>query len=153
MRKLLSVISSVKGKLALDSSVLVEIFSDSGLGRSMYSILQQEDVIAYTSRVNLAEASYVICRRLGRDRAQAAVRDLLDSGFVRLEEDLRIHELASELKCERAISFVDCFTFAVAKVTGATPLFAKEEAELTREAKKRPFEIAPIFLSSGEGSP
>ena len=103
----------------------------------------------YTSRVNVAEASYVICRRLGQDRAHAAVRDLLDSSFVRLEEDFRIHALASELKCEKAIAFVFCFTSAVAKATGATPVFAREEADLAREAKKRPFEVMPIFLSSG----
>jgi predicted nucleic acid-binding protein len=143
----LSVVTSAKANLALDSSVLVEIFSDSELGRSICSRLQDEDVTAYTSRINVAEASYVICRRIGHEKAQAAARDLLDSGFIKLEDDPRIHAIASEFKCERAISFVDCYTFAVARLTRSTPVFAKEEADLTREAKKRPFETPPMFLS------
>jgi uncharacterized protein len=138
---------SVRGNLALDSSVLVEIFTDSELGRLMVSRLQTEDIKAYTSRINVAEASYVVCRRLGHEKAHSAARDLVDSGYIRLEEDPRIHTIASELKCGRAISLVDCYTFAVADVTGSTPVFAREESELAREAKKRPFETPPVFLS------
>ena len=143
----MSAVTSVKASLALDSGVLVEIFSDSELGRSICSRLQSEDVTAYTSPVNVAEASYVVCRVVGHEKAQAAARDLLDSGFIMLEDDPRIHVIASEFKCKRVISFVDCYTFAVARLTGSTPVFAKEEADLTREAKKRPFETPPIFLS------
>ncbi len=138
---------SLKGNIALDSSVLVEIFSDSELGRSVHSRLLGEDITAYTSQINVAEASYVVCRKVGHERAQAAARDLLDSGYVVLEEDPSIHVVASELKCERAISLVDCYTFAVAEVTGGIPVFAKEEEDLARAARKRAFRIEPTFLS------
>ncbi len=146
-RKSLSVATPVSGNLALDSGVLVEIFSDSQLGNLMYARLQDEDVVAYTSRVNLAEATYVMCRKVGPDKAEAAAKDLLDSGFIRLEEEDRVHMEASRIKCERAIAFADSYTFAVAHVTGSVPVFAREEVELTREIKKRPFETPPIFLS------
>jgi uncharacterized protein len=143
----LSGATSLKGKVAFDSSVLVEIFSDSELGKSIYSRLQGEDVTVFTSQVNLAEATYVTCRKVGHDKARAAAKDLLDSGYIILEENPGIHQIASEIKCERGISLADCYTFAVARVAGASPVFAREESELTREARKRPFETPPIFLS------
>ena len=147
MRKRLSAVISIKGNLALDSGVLVEIFADSVLGKAIYDILQDGDVTAYTSRVNLAEATYVTCRKMGHERAQLAARDLVDSGFITVREDMRIHSKASEIKCERAMSFVDCYTFAVATVTESTPVFATGEAEIVREMKKKPFDIQPVFLS------
>ena len=143
----MSAVISLKGNLALDSSVLVEIFSDSELGNSVFTRLQDESVVSYISRLNLAEASYVICRKVGHEKARAAAKDLLDSGFLRLEEDIRVHTIASEMKCERAISLVDCYTFAVAEVTGSVPVFAQREIELTREITKRPFKTPPVFLS------
>jgi len=147
MRKSLGAVTSLKGNLAFDSSVLVEIFSDSELGNSVFARLQDDEVVSHTSWVNLAEATYVTCRKVGHDKARAAAKDLLDSGFIRLEEGIRIHTVASEMKCERAISLVDCYTFAVAEVTGSVPVFAQREIELSREIKKRPFETPPVFLS------
>ena len=143
----MSGVISLKGKVAFDSGVLVEIFSDSELGKAIYSRLQGEDIVAFTSRINLAEAMYVICRKVGHEKARSAAKDLLDSGYILLEEDPEIHQIASEIKCGRGISLVDCYTFAVAQVTGASPVFARDEIELTREARKRPFETAPVFLS------
>jgi uncharacterized protein len=143
----LSIATSLKGNLAFDSSVLVEIFSDSELGRLVYTRLQQQDVEAYTSRINVAEATYVICRKVGHEKAQSAARDLLDSGFISPEDDPRIHTIASEIKCDRAISLADCYTFAVARTTSSVPVFARQEDELARESRKRPFETLPVFLS------
>jgi len=133
--------------VAFDSGVIVEIFADSDLGKAIYDRLQDESLIAYTSHLNLAEAAYITCRKVGHERARRAQRDLMDSGFIRVEDYPRIHTIASELKCERAISLVDCYTFAVAEVTGAAPVFAREEADLARENKKRPFERPAVFLS------
>jgi hypothetical protein len=101
----------------------------------------------FTSQVNLTEATYVTCRKVGHDKARSAAKDLLDSGYVALEEDPGIHQVAAEMKCDGSISLADCHTFAVGHVTGALPAFAREESELTRESRKRPFETAPIFLS------
>ncbi|MDG6925893.1 MAG: PIN domain-containing protein [Nitrososphaerota archaeon] len=139
--------TSFKGNLAFDSSVLVEIFSDSELGRSLFGALQDEETTIHTSGVNIAEASYIICRKLGNDRARQARRDLLDSGYITLEEDLCLHEIASGIKCERAIALPDCYTFAVAELTSSVPVFAIKEHELIREIGKKPFTPAPIFLS------
>lgn len=75
-------------------------------------------------------------RREGPDRLRV----------IRVEEDLRIHEMAAEIKCERAISFVDCYTFAVAEATGSRPVFASEEAEIAKEMKKNTFQSPPVFL-------
>ena len=138
---------SLSGRLAFDSSVLVEIFNDSPVGRAVFTGLQEPEVYAFTSWVNLAEASYIVCRRIGNEKALAARDDMMASGFIDPVEDVRVNAVASGLKCGRAISLADCYTFAVANVTGSVPVFAKEEAELTREMKKRQFEPPPMFLS------
>ena len=72
---------------------------------------------------------------------------MIASGYYAIEDSPSLHAAASEIKCERSISFVDCYTFAVAELTSSVPLFAFEEAEIVREMKKKPFKVAPSFLS------
>lgn len=141
--------TSLRGRLALDSSVLVEIFNDSPTGRRVVEGLQEPQVEAFTSWVNLTEASYIVCRKVGRERSASARDDLVASGFVTLVEDVKVHGTAAELKCERAISLADCYTLATAAVSGSKPLFLRRENDLARESQKRPFDPEPAFLLPG----
>lgn len=146
MRKNLSD-ATLRGHVALDSSVLVEILDGSEIGSKLTKALLNEEIIAHASFVNMAEAEYILCRKIGHDDARNAVEGLLNSGYVAVEEDPAIHALASRLKCERSISLADCYTFAVAMVTLSRPVFLSKEEELLKEMKKKPFETDPIFLT------
>jgi predicted nucleic acid-binding protein len=130
----------------LDSSVLVEMLDGSETGRMVSARLEEGKVSAYTSYVNIAEAGYILCRKIGHERALTAVKALLDSRVVEVEEDTEIHILAARLKCERAISLADCYTFAVSELTENRPLFLAREKELELEMQRKPFRHEPIFL-------
>lgn len=146
MRKNLSA-AIVSGHLTLDSSVLVELLDGSDIGSRLTRSLLSEEITAHVSFVNMAEAEYILCRKIGHDAARNAAEGLLNSGYVAVEEDPAIHALASRLKCERSISLADCYTFAVAMVTSSRPVFLSKEEELLKEMKKKPFETDPIFLT------
>jgi len=93
------------------------------------------------------ETEYIVCRKVGHDEARRSVMALLESGYLTIDDNLLVHQTAASIKCQRSISVVDCYTFAVAEVTSSVPLFASEEAEIVREMKKRPFVLQPLFLS------
>ncbi len=137
---------TAKGPLALDSSVLVAMLDGSDGGAAMTSRLVGGEVTAFTSYVNLAEAEYVLCRRLGHDVAARSVDDLLASGYVMVQDEPAIHRAASAIKCGRAISLADCYTLAVAEATSSRPMFAFKERELLKEMEKKPFASQPVFL-------
>jgi hypothetical protein len=53
----------------------------------------------------------------------------VESGFLMIDDNPLVHQTAANIKCQRSISVVDCFTFAVSELTPSVPLFASEEAE------------------------
>ena len=136
-----------EGHLAFDSSVLTEMLNGTELGSELTDTLLNGGIIAHTSFINVAEAEYVLCRKIGHPNARKKVEDLLASAYVSVEEDPTLHAIASEMKCVRAISLADCYTFAVAKVTSSKPVFVLKEDELLKEMNRRPFETQPIFLT------
>ena len=52
------------------------------------------------------------------------------------------------MKCDRALSFVDCVTISMAESENVPVLFSTHEEELDREIKKKPFNSKIIFLDS-----
>ena len=50
------------------------------------------------------------------------------------------------LKCERALSLADCFCLALARKLECNAIFAKREAELVKETRKKPFDTEVLFL-------
>ncbi len=146
MRKNLNAVIP-EGHLALDSSVLIEMLDASELGSKIDNAIVVGTVVPHTSLVNIAEVGYILCRRIGHDLAKRSIEALLSSGYLSVEEDNSIHLIASDLKCERAISLPDCYTFAVAEVTSSRPVFVSKEHELLKEIDRKPFKVEPLFLT------
>ena len=137
---------SLEGDLTLDSSVLVEVLGGTEAGALLSSRLEQGVLTAHTSHVSIAESGYVLCRKIGQERAMAAVKDLLDSRVLALEEGEEIHMAASRIKCGRAVSLGDCYTFAVSELTATRPVFLTRERDVDLELSRKPFEPEPLFL-------
>jgi len=141
-----------KGHFAFDSGVLVEILEATSRASGLLDAIALGTLIPHVSPINIAEAEYVVCRKVGHKEARRRVESMIASGYYAIEDSPSLHEAAAELKCERAISFVDCYTFAVAELTSSVPLFASEEAEIVREMKRKPFKASPSFLSKSPSS-
>ena len=136
-----------EGRVAFDTSVLIELIEGTQKGTAVLEALASGRLTPHASWVNVMETEYIVCRKVGHEKARKSVFALLKSGFVAVEDTPLVHQTAANIKCERSISIVDCYTFAVAKVTSSVPVFASEEAEIVRETKKRPFDIQPVFLA------
>ncbi len=136
-----------EGRLALDSSVLVEILNGTELGSRLTERVIARRIVAHSSFVNVAEAEYIVCRKLGHSAGRRKIEDLLGSEYVALSDAPSLHAIASRLKCERAISLPDCYTFAVAEATSSRPVFAFRERDLLKEIDRRPFDVEPLFLA------
>lgn len=136
----------LKGALAFDASVLIEMVFFSKRGRKLVDLLIKDIVYAYTTEIALTELKYVLCRRIGREEAQDRVHKLIQSGYVSVVGTSELWEIAAEYKCERAISLADCFTLALAKKLKMPALFAKRERELIEEMERKPFDVKVIFL-------
>lgn len=138
---------SLEGHLALDSSVMVEVLDGSDLGMKVSTSLETRGFYGHASYVNFAESGYVLCRKMGHEKAMEATNALIASNVIVIEENPEIHSIVSRIKCERAISLADCYTFAVAELIESRPVFARREKDLLLEMSRKPFRAEPIFLA------
>ena len=136
----------LNGDLALDTGVIVEMLLSSDIGGMVTKALVAESAQAHSSEVNLAEALYVLCRKLGWETAESKLHNLRQSNYVSVADTEHVSRIAAQIKCERALALGDCFTFATAKATSSRALFASREKELLREMKRRSFDVQITFL-------
>ncbi len=144
--------SSLRGRLALDASIVIEILAGSSLVKNFVKAIVRGEVEACTSRLSLVEAMYITCRLWGEDIAQERIRVLLDSGAIEVVEDEEIWEYAADCKCKIPVSLGDCHTLALAKKYRIRPLFLRPEKELVENLDRirKWLGTTPFFLLQGE---
>ena len=138
----------LKGKLAIDTSALIELLYSSVSGQSLKEALISDLVEAWTTELAVTELRYILCRKLGLRESSEKVNKLLASGYMRVEDTLKLINEASKIKCKRAISLPDCFTLALAHEITGNALFARKEQDLTAEMQKKPFYVTILFLEN-----
>jgi predicted nucleic acid-binding protein len=134
------------GNLVFDTSSVLELLYSTKHGTKLKEVLKAEKVEGNISEVTVAETRYVLCRRLGSEEAQTRLKNLLDSGYIFVHEISKLIDHASDYKCRRRLSLVDCFTLALAKKIAAPALFARKEEELMKEMSSEPFDVEILFL-------
>jgi predicted nucleic acid-binding protein len=125
---------------------LIELIYCDEPGQKLKKALESDLVEAWTTEVAVAELRYVLCRKLGWHQSTERVNKLLASGYIKVEDTLKLINQASKTKCRRAISLPDCFTLALAHQIAGNALFARKEQDLTDEMRKEPFEVNILFL-------
>jgi predicted nucleic acid-binding protein len=140
----------LKGKLAIDTSALIELIYCDSLGQKLKKALETDMVEAYTTELVITELRYVLCRKLGWRQSKERVDKLLASGYFNVEDTSQLINEAAKIKCQRAISLPDCFILALAHKIGGNALFARQEKELADEIGKKPFTITLLFLEEPE---
>ena len=136
----------LSGRLALDTSALIELILSTPIGLSLKEALKDGEVEVCTSELSIAELRYVLCRRLGLEESNARLDSLMASGYITVEDMAPLIPAASKYKCERAISLADCFCLALAHKSSCKATFAKREKELVMEMQKKPFDVEVFFL-------
>lgn len=132
--------------MVFDTSTLLELIYSTERGRKLKEALKSERVLGNTTEVNIAEVRYVLCRRVGGEESKRIVDALISSGYITLHEISRLVDYASQYKCRRSLSLVDCFTLALAKKMDAPVVFARKEEELLREMSREKFDVEILFL-------
>ena len=136
----------LKGKLAVDTSALIELIYCEAPGQKLKKALESNLVESWTNELAIAELRYVLCRQLGWHESNERVNKLLASGYIKIEDTLTLINEASKTKCKRAISLPDCFTLALAQKLGGNALFARKEQDLNNEMQRKPFEVCILYL-------
>jgi len=129
--------------VVVDTGVWIEYFLETTLGKKFKEKIVEGRISIYISETVVSEIFYVLCRQKGYQEAKKKLDMVLDGAEV--IEGREIQMLAGKYKCERSISLSDCFTMAVSKNMGYPALF-KEEEEISKEIKKKAFDIELFFL-------
>ncbi len=135
----------LRGDTVFNTGIFVEILAGTYLGRRLMETMLEEKVNALTTELNIAELSYLACRKAGWEKGRRIVQRIISSGYVRVLKIDSITDRAIKVKCKRSISFVDCFTIAAGEVLGADVIFARREEEMERELARKPFKVRLIF--------
>lgn len=121
---------------ALDASVLVELMAGTMIVKGLVESLSRGEVEAYVTRLSLSEALYVAFRMWGEERARQRLHIILEAGVPTPVEDVMVWQEAADCKCKLPISLGDCYTLALAKTYGLTPLFLRPEKDIKRNISK-----------------
>jgi len=129
--------------VVVDTGVWIEYFIETTLGQKFKEKIVEGRISIYISETAVSEIFYVLCRQKGFQEAKKKIDMVFDGAEV--IEGREIQMIAGKYKCERAISLSDCFTMAVSKSMGYPALF-KEEEEITKEIKRKAFDVDLFFL-------
>ena len=136
----------LEGDMVFDAGVLIDLMTSTPGGIKVKNKLLEGLLTGFSTELAITELRYVLCRKLGFKKAKKLVDMLISSGYIVVEDISPLIDLAAVYKCERAISLPDCFSIALGEYLSLPVLFARREAELQTEIKKKPFNIEIHFL-------
>jgi len=110
--------------------------------------LERGRIRALTGELNLAELRYVTGRKVGWVQSSQIVQKLLSSEYLSVLPAGEFLERAAQMKCARALSFVDCITISMAESMNQPVLFSSREEELDKEIKRKAFSTKILFLDA-----
>lgn len=137
----------LEGDMAFDGGAIIELVYATPAGTEIKEAIKSRQLRPFVTELAMAEASYILCRKLGSDEASSRMKDLRESNtiaFVPITQT--ISDTAALYKCERSISLADCFSIALGKSKAIPVLFARREEELEKEMRAHPFDVELIFL-------
>ncbi|MHA1491883.1 MAG: PIN domain-containing protein [Promethearchaeota archaeon] len=137
--------NEIEDSIAIDTSVLIEFFEETELGKLFQKKVIEDEKIKkfFISPIVHTEILYIFCRKLGFEKAKEIINDFLQPFDVYKESLLR--EGAANFKCQYAISIADCYSLSLA-ITLRIPLYMKREAEIDEAMKKYDIPVEIKFI-------
>lgn len=118
----------------------------SGNDSDLFKSILNDEIEPKTTNLAIIETQYILCRKIGRERAFEKVDNLIDSNFIEIQTLEQILKDISILKCNNPIALPDCVTIALAEKNNIPALFAKKEGELKKPLIIKAFKIDLFFL-------
>ncbi|HIH88644.1 TPA: type II toxin-antitoxin system VapC family toxin [Candidatus Bathyarchaeota archaeon] len=138
---------SLRGMFAVDTGPIFEMVQRSRDGDRLFDAVVNGSITVVTHELAITELKYILCRGVGPDEARQRVAQLLNSGFIEVEQTVNLMDEASMYKCHRSLALPDCFTLALSKSWGLPALFGNLERELITEMNREPFDVEIVFFS------
>ena len=107
----------------LDSYALLAYFQAEQGGETVRDILkkaQAGEASTMLSVINLGEIYYIVCRKLGAERARAVIEDISQLPVDLIEAGKARALAAAEIKAQYPLSYADAFAVAAAMEFSAT---------------------------------
>jgi len=118
----------------------------SGNESNLFKNILNNEITPLTIDLAIIETEYILCRKIGRQRAFEKVDNLIDSNFINVHSLENFLRDISILKCNNPIALPDCATIALATKNKIPALFAKKEGEFKNPLIIKAFEIDLFFL-------
>ena len=132
-------------KVVFDGGVMIELLL-SGVDTELHNNIVNEKIFPLTSILAIIEMEYILCRKLGKDKAFEKVDNLLGSNYFKVFSLDSFSRNISLLKCFNPIALPDCATIALAIMNKVPALFARKESELIAQLDNKKFETEIYFL-------
>jgi len=132
-------------EVVFDGGAVIDLIL-SGEDSNLFKNILNNDIAPMTTDLAIIETEYILCRKIGRQRAFEKVDNLLDSNFINVHSLENFLRDISILKCNNPIALPDCATIALAAKYKIPALFAKKEGELKNPLIIKAFEIDVFFL-------
>ena len=132
-------------KVVFDGGAMIELLL-SGDESELFKNIVNEKIIPSTTILAIIETEYILCRKLGKEKAFKKTDNLLSSNYFEVFSLDSISRDISILKCFNPIALPDCATIALAIKNNVPALFAKKESELIAQLEKKKFETEIYFL-------
>ena len=138
-------IDKLKGTLAFDTSVLIELVFSTSRGNKIKHLLEANQIDAHVTDLSICELAYILCRKIGWTEGKVRVENLKGSNYLAITPIGDLIPSASKYKCRRAISLADCFCLSLSKKLDCPALFVRER-ELEKEMAKNEFDVKIILI-------
>ena len=116
---------SLKGDMVFNTSIIIEISLATTYGKELIKSIIEEEIIPYTTMLNITEARYILCRMLGMNESLKRIRLILDSNYFTIVNTDTLSDLVSTCKCRFPVGLADCHTLSLAKKMSLPALFYK----------------------------
>ena len=132
-------------KAVFDGGTIIELLL-SGDESELYKKIVDEKLVPLTTTLAIIETEYILCRKIGKEKAFEKIDNLLHSNYLKVFSlDSFLRDI-SILKCFNPITLPDCATIALATKNSIPALFAKKEIEIVEQLDKKKFETDVYFL-------
>jgi len=120
--------------IVLDTGIYIEYFmlKENKIKKMLREQLFSEDseIIIRGHYLIKAEIYYIMCRKIGRDKAEEYVKDIED--FITFTSGEFLVQIAGRIKCKYPIALSDCFSISLGYFQNC-PIFFLEEKELSKD--------------------
>lgn len=118
----------------LDTGIYIEYFKQ---GETELKKTLREQLFSENSEITInghylikAEIYYIMCRKIGKDKAERIIKDIEE--YINFISGEFLYQIACKIKCKYPIAISDCFSISLG-IFQDCPIFFLKERELSED--------------------